>query len=271
MTSAAATELIKQGRARQALDELQAAVRANPSDSKLRVFLFQLLCVLGQWERAATQLNLVADMDAKAVLMKQMYGDALACEALRGKVFAGEKAPMVFGYPEEWLALMIEALLNKAHAARLRERALELAPASGGTVDGQAFEWIADADSRIGPVLEAVIKNRYYWVPFQHLQQIDIEPPEDLRDCVWMPAHLTFTNGGETLALIPTRYAGTEASDDDLLRMARKTEWNETEPGVYCGLGQRVFATDAGEYALMDVRSIVLNHPEPAGDAAPAA
>jgi type VI secretion system protein ImpE len=33
-----------------------------------------------------------------------------------------------------------------------------------------------------------------------------LEAPEDLRDLVWMPAHLRFENGGESLALIPTRY-----------------------------------------------------------------
>lgn len=266
MTAARAHELIKAGEPAQALEALQAAVRAAPADPKLRVFLFQLLCVMGQWERAATQLDLVAEMDAKAVLMKQTYGDAVQCELLRARVFAGEKAPMVFGYPEQWLALMIEALLNPAHAQALRARALEQAPASAGSVDGVAFEWIADADSRLGPVLEAVIKNRYYWLPFQHLTRIDIEPPEDLRDCVWTPAHLMFTNGGETLALIPTRYAGTELQDDGLLRLARKTDWLETQPGVFCGSGQRVLATDTGDYALMDVRCIMLDHVEPAAE-----
>ncbi len=80
--------------------------------------------------------------------------------------------------------------------------------ASAGDIDGQPFEWIADADSRLGPVLEAVINGRYYWVPFSRLSRIQIEPPEDLRDMVWMPAHLQFENGGESVALIPTRYQG---------------------------------------------------------------
>ena len=31
----------------------------------------------------------------------------------------------------------------------------------------------------------------------------------DLRDLVWAPAQLTFSNGGETVALLPVRYAGT--------------------------------------------------------------
>ena len=72
-----------------------------------------------------------------------------------------------------------------------------------------------------------------------------------------VPAHLQFENGGESLALIPTRYQGTEQSTDGDLLLARKTEWRELRPEVWAGLGQRVLGSDAGEYALMDVREIV--------------
>src|SRR6185295_6495812 len=123
---------------------------------------------------------------------------------------------------------------------------------------GRPFAWIADADSRIGPVLEAVINGRYYWVPVSRLLKIDIEEPEDLRDMVWMPAHLQFENGGESVALIPTRYAGSEASADGLIALARKTVWEEVAPDTHRGLGQRIIATDTGDVPLMEVRTISL-------------
>jgi type VI secretion system protein ImpE len=85
-----------------------------------------------------------------------------------------------------------------------------------------------------------------------------IDAPEDLRDMVWMPAHFQFDNGGESVALIPTRYPDSEASDDGQLLLARKTIWREVAPEIYHGLGQRLFATDIGETSLMDVRSITL-------------
>jgi type VI secretion system protein ImpE len=260
----AAEESLAKGDLKSALTALQNAVKAAPSDAKLRTFLFQIMCVMGQWERAITQLNVVADMSTAALPMKQMYGDAIQCETLRNKVFAGEKAPMVFGYPDPWLAQMIEALLlagrgEFAAAATMRQQALEAAPASRGTVNGERFEWIADADSRLGPVLEALINNRYYWLPFQNLSKISIEKPADLRDSVWMPAHLEFINGGEAIALIPTRYAGSENSEDDSVRLSRKTIWEERQPDVFCGLGQRLLATDLGEHAVMDLREVIFD------------
>jgi type VI secretion system protein ImpE len=270
------TDLLREGQVDQALAQLQAEVRKNPADSKQRVLLFQLLAVLGQWERAANQLKVAGELDAKAAAMVQTYRTALDCEVFRVAVFAGDKTPLVFGAPEDWIARLLEALRltaagNHAQAEALRTQALEQAPAIAGSIDGQAFEWIADADSRIGPVCEAIVNGKYFWIPFARLQTIAIEPPEDLRDVVWMPARLTFANGGESVALIPTRYPGSEAQAEGALRLARKTEWTQAAANTYLGSGQRMLATDQAEYAIMDVRRIQLDSTsaaEPQPDAA---
>ncbi len=257
-----AAELLKASDPAGALKALTEDVRAKPGDSKHRVFMAQLLCVLGQWERALNQLSVAAELDALAVPMKQVYSEAIRCEGLRRDVFAGKRTPMVFGQPDEWLALLIESLLRRglgedALAEQLRQRAFDGAPATSGTIDGAPFEWLADADMRLGPVLEAFVNGKYYWIPYARLSHIKVDPPEDLRDCVWLPVHLQFENGGESLALIPTRYEGSEACADGALQLARKTEWRELGPEVWVGWGQRVLGSDAGEHALMDVREIL--------------
>jgi len=76
---------------------------------------------------------------------------------------------------------------------------------------------------------------------------------------VWQPAQFTWANGGQAVGLIPTRYVGSEKSEDSLVRLSRKTEWVEAAPGLWVGRGQRLFATDAGEYPLLDVRQITLD------------
>ncbi len=271
MSQQAAEQHLREGRVDAALAALQDAVRAQPGDARLRIFLFQILSVAGQWQRALNQLDVCAEMDPGALGMREMYRDAIACEALRAEVFAGKRAPMLFGEPEPWLALLIESLLrsgrNEAEAsARLREQAFEQAPTSGGTVDGQAFEWIADADSRMGPVIEAIINGRYYWVPFNRLLRLATEPPEDLRDFVWLPGVLQFTNGGEVPALLPARYPGSSTSGDGLIQLGRKTDWLDQGNDTFHGLGQRLLATDSGEYPLMQCREILIN--DPGGEAA---
>jgi type VI secretion system protein ImpE len=259
-----ATELLKAGDLDGALQALQSAVRASPGDAKLRVFLFQMLCILGDWKRAIAQLKLCAELDPRAIPMAQTYREAIICELQRAKVFAGEAAPMVLGDPQQWLALLIQA---QGHLARgevaqadeLRGQAFESAPASRGEIDGTRFEWIADADMRLGPVLEAVINGRYFWVPFQAVRNLGLEPPEDLRDAIWMPAQIQLASEGEVVALIPTRYPGTVERGSAAEKLARATGWQEAGAGLYTGLGQRILTTDSIEVALMDTRRIALD------------
>lgn len=262
----AAEVALRDGDPQAAIQHLQTQIRAQPADAKLRVFLFQLLCVQGDWARAQNQLSVAAELDASTLPMVQAYRETIHCERLRDEVFKGQKVPLLFGEPESWMALLIEALLRDGRgehdaAAQLRQQAFDEAPATPGSVQGsgepQRFQWIADADMRIGPVLEAIVNGRYYWVPFSRLASVAIEPPTDLRDRVWMPATLTFANGGEVVSFLPTRYAGTDLADAQLA-LARKTQWAEPRPGLFVGSGQRMLATDAGEMPLMDLRSITL-------------
>lgn len=256
-------ESLRAGRLQDALTELQGQVRKDPSNSRYRVFLFQLLCVLGDWDRARDQLKVLAELDAGSLALVHVYGSAVSCELLRREVFAGTRTPLVLGEPLPWVALLVQALAAGApggggDARALRAEALDQASAVPGTIDGNDFEWLADADPRTAPVCEAMIDGRYYWVPFERITSVTIEAPSDLRDFVWLPAHLVLANGGEVAALLPVRYPGSETDADSLVRLARKTEWDEVAPETFYGRGQRMLATDVNEYGLLDVRRIEL-------------
>lgn len=251
------------------LKDLQEQVRKNPANAKLRVFLFQLLAIEGRWDRALTQLKVAGELDAGALGMVQTYQEALLCEALRDEIFAGQRSPLIFGQPESWIALLVEALRLGAageaeHSQQIRNEAFEAAPVTRGVLDDQPFDWIADADPRLGPVLEAIINGRYYWVPFHRVREIRLEAPADLRDLIWTPAYFTWANGGESAGLVPTRYPGSQASADPQVRLARRTEWVDRGAELFVGLGQRMLVTDAGEYPIMDARTIRLETSEAA-------
>jgi type VI secretion system protein ImpE len=246
------------------LAEGQRSVRGDPANSKRRVMLFQLMVLSGQWDRALTQLYVIREMDAEAADFVRTYREVVRCELFRKEVFAGGKTPLVLGEPQEWIAKLAEAarLVGEGkvdEAAQLRSAAFEAAQGVSGTLNGEAFEWIADADVRLGPVCEAMLNGKYYWIPFERLARIEIEEPSDLRDLIWAPARLTFANGGEQVAFLPARYPGTEAAEDDEIRLCRKTEWRDLGADTHVGMGQRMFATDVGETALLEARVIELN------------
>lgn len=259
-----AENMVREGKLQDALKNLQEEVRKQPENGRYRAFLFQLLAVLGQWERSLTQLNVVSDLDPKSWPMLHIYSEAIRCEALRKEIFAGRQKPMLLGEPPEWIAMALESmrLMGEGRfdlALSMRDDAFDLAPASPGTINGQPFEWIADADSSMGPVIEVILNGNYYWVPFQQIREIKLIEPTDLRDLVWMPGEFTWTNGGQAHALIPVRYCGSELSNDPLIQLGRKTDWKELSNGVHQGLGQRMFVTDQDEYPLLEVRQISFN------------
>jgi type VI secretion system protein ImpE len=258
-----ARDLLRSGDLFGTLAALKQEVRAEPSDPRLRTFLFQLFCVTGDLERARTQLSVAAQLDPLALPMAQTYQAVIRCELLREQVFQGKGSPAVPGEPVPWLRWLIEATrllsLGEPHAAaRLRDAALEAAAASEGSLNGSPCAWIADADPRLGPVLEAFVNGSYLWVPFERLRALRLEAPTDLRDQVWMPANFTWSDGGEAYGFIPTRYPGSAAAADPALALARRTEWCEAGPGWSLPLGQRVLVTDSDETALMDLRSLQL-------------
>jgi len=255
-----------------ALEAVKDAVRDDPLSAEQRTFLFQLLAVTGDWGRALTHLNVAGDLDSTALPMVQTYREALACEALREKVFAGERKPLVFGDPEQWIALALEActLAGQGHfdqAAQMRDQAFEGAPVNGGTINDEPFEWVADADTRIGPFVEAIIDGKYYWVPMHRIASMTLEAPEDLRDMVWIPAQFDWVNGGQSIALLPVRYPGSHSCEKDALRLSRLTEWDEHPGDTFVGFGQRMYATDQAEYSILDVRKLVFDVERPDGGA----
>src|SRR6266481_9531264 len=123
-----AQECLAAGEPDNALLELQNEIRARPEDTKLRIFLFQLHCVLGNWSKALTQLQVIAGIDPDTMLLAQVFHPVINCEALRKGVFDGKLTPLIFGEPVEWVGGLVKAAEHVARAefaaaADLRNRA----------------------------------------------------------------------------------------------------------------------------------------------------
>ena len=266
-----ARALLEAGGLTDAFARLKQDVRQAPRDPRLRTFLFQMFCISGEWERALTQLTVAAELDPLALPMAEAYRTLIRCEGVRETVFAGRRTPTVFGHPLPWIPSLIEAnrlLATGAHeaASQLRDDAFSVAEGVSGTADDAPFEWIADADPRLGPVLEAILDGTYYWIPFQHIANVVLEPPADLRDKVWMPVEFTWTNGGQAIGFVPTRYPGSTGGDPSLA-LARRTEWVADGPadaGWALGRGQRMLTTGDTDIALMDLRVLAFDAAAPA-------
>jgi type VI secretion system protein ImpE len=223
------------------------AARHAPADQRIRMFLCQVLCIEGAWDRARTHLRALATLSPEAQMLAAAYGQAIEAERQRAAAMAGDERASLLVRAGTWAEEFVDALAAVGpDAALLRRRALDASPDMPGEVDGRKFDYLFDADSRFGPMFEAIVAGRWGLIPFAAVEEITTDGPVDLRDLVWLPAEIRLRDGAGLAALLPVRYPGTELRDDDALRLARRTEWRDEEDAVH-GLGQHLWTLSDGE------------------------
>lgn len=252
----------------EALSRAEAAVRTQPQDAQARWLLFELLCVLGQWERALKQLQtwaeLSKDNDSTAHVMRGL----IRAEHQRMEVLAGraEAATVTSDLIQAaaWMAGLGEALKLGAAAAAddavaieasdlVREAALMQAPDTPGVSDLQSFAWITDSDTRLGPVCEVILVGAYRWLAFADLASVTKSAPAGLLDLVWAQVDLQLRDGTALKGYMPMRYP-VHAGDRDALLMARETVWTDVGRTGVTARGQKMWMTDVEDIALLDLR-----------------
>lgn len=239
-------------------------VRSRPQDEQARMFLFQLLAVTGEWDKARNQLESLAALSPEAQMLSVTYNQAIEAEKLRAAVFAGtQDMPLLYG-SDGWANDLAKSISLLAHgdvtgAGTARDAAFSEAPDTPGSCDGKRFEWIADADARFGPAVEAIVGGRYGLIGFDQITGITSAGPQDLRDIIWYPVEIAFSNGQSAAAFLPARYAGSEASQDPAVQLGRTTSWTDREWGPQ-GMGQRLLSFSDGEdMGLLELRQLVFD------------
>ncbi len=233
---------------------LVARVKAAPADVPTRMFLFQLMALTGDWDKARTQLDTLARLSPAAQMLAVAYGQAIEAERQRAAALAGEGEVPVLARGGDWIdglaaAIGLRARGDIAGASAHRDAALDRAPDTAGTlsaigIDGEvAFEWIADADPFFGPALEAIVGGRWGLLPFDAIEVLTSAGASDLRDTVWFPVEVRLRAGGSVAAMLPARYPGSHAAADVAHRMGTRTDWDDDGRGI----GQRVLMTSGGE------------------------
>ena len=236
---------------------IESRIRAQPTTAVHRWALFQLLCVTGDWARAMLQLQTWAKLDPKQAQTAQLFRDLIRAERWRKKVVTGHERPGFVLEPAPWVTELVLALWLAAdghgeHADEAREKALDAAPLIAARTPRGVAGWIADSDSRFGPICEVITAGHYRWLPFADLAAWRVSPPVNLIDLVWAPCVLTLTDGSILRGFMPARYPGSEAAPD-ALRLGHETVWHESERTAVIALGQKTWATEHGDFSLFEL------------------
>lgn len=259
---ATADDLIKAGNLAQAKVEILEAVKRAPQDQGARMYLFQLLLVTGEWDKALIHLRALAQISAEAQMLATVYHGLIEAEKSRASAYAGKlDVPFLISAPiwcEEFAkSFRLIAKGEVEEGLALRTQALESAAEAPGTFNGTEFSWIADVDSRLGPNLEVIIGGQWGLVPFESIEQVTADGPENLRDLVWLPAEFRFKTGQSGAGFIPARYPGSEKHADSAVVLGRSTVWENGVGDEEYPVGQRLFwSGEELDFSLFELRTL---------------
>jgi len=255
---------------------IQAAldvVRAKPTDSAARIFLFELSVFAGDFDRADKQLDVIGHQDATAMIGSMIYRQCLAAERDRLKFFGEGLKPGILAPPPAY----IEDLLNANN--RIREGSIfearsildtleEERPAFAATVNGETVEDFRDYSDPTMCIFEVIFKDTYTWLPFENVVKIEFFEPKTLRDLYWRQANVEINTGTNGEMFFPALYADSWRSSDDAIRLGRKTDWLDLGEDLYTGQGVRSFWMDGKDRSIMDLRTIEFTPIEDEADTA---
>ena len=256
-----ARELLDANKLSDAIAELTQDVKTHPADTRLRTFLFEVLCFQGEYQRAQSQLDVIGLQNEKAGIGVEIYRSLLQAEAIRRRVFAGIARPSFLLDPPQHVQSQLEAIgclsrREPLEAKNLLAKCENERPQLRGTLKGKPFSTIRDSDDRIGSVLEIFIKNTYAWIPFEQIVKVNIAPPKQLRDLLWAPTSVEMVNGQGGEAHVPVLYVGSEEDDSEQVRLGRITEWVNLGGGLAGGVGQRTILVDNEEKSVLELQDL---------------
>jgi type VI secretion system protein ImpE len=217
-----------------AIDALSAELRDNPTDSRRRTFLFELLCFAGKYDRAEKQLDVVGRGSKEAEMGALVYHSALHAERMRQQMFESRMFPLTT--PPQ--------------------------PVSG-TLNGTPFDSLTDADPRIGARLEFFAAGQYTWLPFEHVEAIQMLPPKRLRDMLWAPAIVRPAQSFREMELgevmVPAIAPLTWRHADGPVRLGRVTHWESIDDDAEAPIGQKLLLVDGEEFPILEIRELTIN------------
>lgn len=232
-------DLYRAGRLTDAIKALSAELRDNPTDARRRIFLFELLCFAGEYERADKQLEVLAQAGPQSELGVLLYRSALYAERQRQDLFERGEFPGAQSEEED-------------------------SPIRGGTANGKSFSYFSDADPRTGVKLEIFAAGNYLLLPLEHVASIEIPPPKRLRDLIWTPAAVRTTPAfkGTELGevLLPVLAPFSWRHPDEAVRLGRMTVWEKPAGNEYqVPFGQKMWLVDDEEIPFLELRALEFN------------
>jgi type VI secretion system protein ImpE len=260
-----AKDLYSAGQLTEAIAASVAEVKAHPADSAARMLLCELLCFSGEIQRADRQLDSLLLQEPKAALLIGTLQQLLRAEQARQECFRAGRVPEFLDGPSPRLKTHLEALVRiregcVAEAAAALAEAEAKRPVFAGTFNGQAMDDFRDLDDLTSSFFEVFTSTgKYFWIPMERVEQLELDAPERVCDLLWRPAHMIVRDGPDGLVYLPALYPESYTESDERLRLGRLTEWRGGEQAPVRGVGLRMFLVGDADQSIHQLQQLTVN------------
>ncbi len=242
-------DLFRAGKVGEAIDAMNGEVRAHPSDPDRRAFLADMLCIVGNFDRADVQLEAISKIAPGSVPTVALVRQLIRAEKWRQEVFLEGRVPEFLAAPEPWLQAHLRAILDLREGRGDEARdglaaAEELRGPLSCHYDGRRVDDFRDCDDLVAGFFEVLTSTgKYFWVPMARVKRLELRRLEGARGLIWRQAGMEVENGPEGEVYLPAIYAPAPAAES--LRLGRATEWTEEAPVRGAGLRMFLVGDDA--------------------------
>jgi len=257
-------ELFHDGQLGAAVEAQIQRVKQQPGQIAERVFLFELLCLQDEFDRAEKQLDAIAQLDVQRDAAVQPYRNLIQAERQRRQLVRDGLPPVVSGEAPPRLMNHLQAVnrlreQSPAEAQALLDEAENDRPELKADIDGKSYDDFRDCDDLFSSVFEVFVGPQYLWVPMEQVRTVQFARPERPRDLVWAQVNMLMHDGSLLRGFFPVRYVDSGTAERDDLKLGRSTDWSDASSGPVRGVGQRMFLAGDDAHALLDVKMIALS------------
>lgn len=260
-----AKKLLDAGDLSGAVESILNFVRSNPTDIPARIFLFELSCFAGDWDRAEKQLDVIGHQDPQAAIGSLIYRQNFKAEKDRARYFSDSLQPGILAPPPPYVENLIKANNriregNTAEARGILDNIEEERPAFKAMVNGREVSDFRDYNDLTMCIFEVIFKDQYVWLPMEQISSINFFKPKSLRDLFWIQAEIELVEGTKGEMFIPSLYCNSWKHDDDQVRLGRKTDWHDLGDDIFVGAGTRLYWMDGEDRSVFELETIEFEH-----------
>lgn len=255
-----ARTLHSNGELHKAISTVAEELMQDPADLGKRAFYVELLCMRGDYDKAARHLEGILSAAAGADPALAKWRRLIDAARLRRSVFKGSRTPGWIGAPTDTIRRQLDILRavrggDFQRAAALIE-ALDAARNLGPMrANGEPIDELRDLDDTCAGILEVFVADgRYLWIDLGQIRRLEFAQETRPLDSLWRPATLRLTDGSEHEAVVPAVYP--TATDDEAMLLGRRTDWLEMAAGVARGIGKRLWLVGEEALSLGDIRTL---------------